>query len=478
MNENRLTTLQQIKQSLSSVKLLIGQVLSATIDALTELESKITPDTWKKNTVSSEGYVDKGEGQINKVWGTDAEGNPGWRDETAVSSSVAGIKGAMETDYHTGQVNLTPRNIGTVDSTSNGKRFSSLLDFVINVGSDDSPKMGKFQDNSEDGWAPNGSGWYNYCLQVQNSYESKNEMDLRGFMIQTGNNQPVYFVNIVSINGSEPELKILAKLSGNNTGDHGSMAYYIGSNDSGNINYDLVDFNVTSDMTLKELWNAIPTRSSWEIYFNSQDNTLNNDMPVTTGGILHIYKAVNDRGKLTFFDYRTGDIYTSSVINVNKDSKNFDWHLISCNILDEEATEANTTPDKYVSDAMVTRELLLRQNGVQWILDEDSGEITGYKTKAGADTVFPFSNFAERHIRVSLYSYGNNAILYDCNNSIKINIVSSVNTPGTVQVFDNDTGKQITTFDKEGYKTDSNTYKNLRLYNPSGTSAPTLDIVY
>lgn len=61
-------------------------------------------------------------------------------------------------------------------------------------------------------------------------------------------------------------------------------------------------------------------------------------------------------------------------------------------ILNEEQTEANTTPDKYVSDAMVTRELLLRQNGVRWILDEDTGAIKGYKTKAGADTEFPFSS--------------------------------------------------------------------------------------
>lgn len=60
-------------------------------------------------------------------------------------------------------------------------------------------------------------------------------------------------------------------------------------------------------------------------------------------------------------------------------------------ILDEEATEANTTPDKYVSDAVVTKELLLRQNGVQWILDEETGAIKSYKTKAGADTEFPFS---------------------------------------------------------------------------------------
>ena len=71
---------------------------------LTNEAGYVTTDTWKANTAESEGYVASGSGQADKVWGTDAEGNPGWKDRVKaedlkndfVSKSGDAMTGALE----------------------------------------------------------------------------------------------------------------------------------------------------------------------------------------------------------------------------------------------------------------------------------------------------------------------------------------------------------------------------------------------
>ncbi len=54
-------------------------------------------DTWKQNTKISEGYVPAGNGHTNQVWGTDANGNPMWREETGktpINNLLATVPGS------------------------------------------------------------------------------------------------------------------------------------------------------------------------------------------------------------------------------------------------------------------------------------------------------------------------------------------------------------------------------------------------
>ena len=124
---------------------------------------------------------------------------------------------------------------------------------------------------------------------------------------------------------------------------------------------------------------------------NFMDDILNESMNGKRRWII----TQNDDGTYTLEDATTYDQLgnTFGQAQVNEMNKAINESVDQARVIDDYKTLAAVNQEGFVPGAKPVAQLISDLGAApEFVIDKSTGKITGYKTKAGADTVFPFSS--------------------------------------------------------------------------------------